>query len=349
MGDMYLFTADGFFITQLFQDSRVGKLWAMPDPKRNMLLNDLSLHDENFFPSLTQTPDGKVYVVDGGRTSIVRVDGLDTMRRLPSTPLNLSATQLQEAQKFQTEHELARQQQTGAKSLEVKVISGATPSIGDLASSWKSAKWATVDRRITQVGWNANPDVVEAAVEVVGDRLFASFHTGDPKLLENADDVANAPFKTGGALDLMIGVNPTANTQRQNPVEGDVRLLVYQVEGKTKAMLYRAIVPGTRTPVPFSSPSRTITLDQVEDVSTLVELSVDGGNYTFSVPLKTLGLKPTNGEKIKADIGILRGNGSQTVQRVYWNNKATGITSDVPSEAELVPGLWGDWVFQCPR
>ena len=27
---------------------------------------------------------------------------------------------------------------------------------------------------------------------------------------------------------------------------------------------------------------------------------------------------------------------------VYWSNKATGITADVPSEAELTPGLWGD-------
>ena len=27
--------------------------------------------------------------------------------------------------------------------------------------------------------------------------------------------------------------------------------------------------------------------------------------------------------------------------RVYWTNKATGITSDVPSEATLTPLLWG--------
>ena len=33
----------------------------------------------------------------------------------------------------------------------------------------------------------------------------------------------------------------------------------------------------------------------------------------------------------------------QTTQRVYWNNKATAITADVPSEAELTPKLWGLW------
>ena len=70
------------------------------------------------------------------------------------------------------------------------------------------------------------------------------------------------------------------------------------------------------------------------------------GSFVFSIPLAVLGLKPVAGEKIQADIGILRGNGQQTVQRVYWNNKATGITSDVPSEAELTPNLWGEWIFK---
>jgi hypothetical protein len=42
-------------------------------------------------------------------------------------------------------------------------------------------------------------------------------------------------------------------------------------------------------------------------------------------------------------IGLLRGNGFQTLQRVYWSNKATGITADVPSEAELTPQLWSEW------
>ena len=75
-GDMYLFTADGLYVTQMFQDARTGKSWNMPHPQRNMLLNDVTTHDENFFPSMTQTPDGQVYLIDGGRTSLVRIDGL---------------------------------------------------------------------------------------------------------------------------------------------------------------------------------------------------------------------------------------------------------------------------------
>ena len=58
------------------------------------------------------------------------------------------------------------------------------------------------------------------------------------------------------------------------------------------------------------------------------------------------GARPEVMQAIKGDIGILRGNGFQTLQRVYWNNKATAITADVPSEAELTPKLWGKWKVQ---
>jgi hypothetical protein len=128
-------------------------------------------------------------------------------------------------------------------------------------------------------------------------------------------------------------------------VPGDERLLITLVEGKTKAVLYRAVVPGAQHPVPFSSPWRTVTMDQVQDVSDQVRLASAEGNYEVSVPLAVLGLNPSPGLQVRGDVGILRGNGFQTLQRVYWHNKATAITSDVPSEAELTPQLWGTWRF----
>jgi hypothetical protein len=128
-------------------------------------------------------------------------------------------------------------------------------------------------------------------------------------------------------------------------VPGDIRLLVTRVAGKTRALVYRAVVPGVAEPVKFSSPWRTITLDRVDDVSAEVQLADDGaGHYEFSIPLKTLGAafeKAQAGMRWRGDVGILRGNGSQTLQRVYWTNKATAIVSDVPSEAQLMPKLWG--------
>jgi hypothetical protein len=220
-------------------------------------------------------------------------------------------------------------------------------SLDGIFATLKSAQWATLDQRIVKQGWADRPDLAKAAIAVAGNRLYAAFRTNEPNLLANSGAVANAPFKTGGALDLMIGTNPNADPKRQSPVPGDLRLLVYLVDGQPRAMLYRAVVPGTKNPVPFSSPWRTITLDQVQDVTGQIEFkALDAGSFLFSIPLDTLGLKPAPGMRIRADIGILRGSPVQTLQRVYWSNKATGITSDVPSEAELTPNLWGEWIFK---
>ena len=84
-GNIYVFTADGLFVAELFRDVRRGRSWAMPIAQRGMKLNDVSLHDENFWPSITQTADGEIYLVDGARTSLVRVEGLERIRRLSET------------------------------------------------------------------------------------------------------------------------------------------------------------------------------------------------------------------------------------------------------------------------
>jgi hypothetical protein len=156
----------------------------------------------------------------------------------------------------------------------------------------------------------------------------------------------------------MLGTDPKADRTARRPVEGDLRLLVTRAGDKaagkpadkagekTLAILYRPVVPGTKQPVPFSSPWRTITLDEVKDVSDQVRLAGTEGNFEFSVPLALLGLRPEGGQTLRGDLGVLRGNGFQTLHRVYWHNKATAITSDVPSEAELTPWLWGVLKFQ---
>ena len=90
MGNMYLMTADGLFVATLFHDIRVRPNWAMPTAVRGMDVSNLSLHDENFCPSLTQTADGDVFVVDGARVSLVRVEGLDTIRRIGPSSLEVT-------------------------------------------------------------------------------------------------------------------------------------------------------------------------------------------------------------------------------------------------------------------
>jgi len=349
-GPMHIFTSDGLYVAQLFQDMRTGGPWRMPSAVRGMVANELTPSDENFWPFVTQTADGSVYIVAGRPNCIVSVDGLQTVRRLPDATLTVSADDLNHARDYFVQAEAARQAARGRSTLAVALRADAPAVDGNLAD-WQSADWADIDRRGSRAYFNSSskPYDVSGAVAVSGDRLFAAWKTGDKDLLRNAGDVPYALFKTGGALDLMIGASdPAADDRRSSPVPGDVRLLITRVGDRTRALVYRQrVAAGDPTqPVPFSSPGRTIPFDRVDDISDQVQLAVDAvGNYEVSVPLSAIGLKPEAGRSIRGDIGILRGTGTTTTQRVYWSNKATAIVADVPSEAELKPGLWGTWQF----
>jgi hypothetical protein len=358
MGNVYLFTADGLFVATLFKDARLGRPWAMPIARREMLLNDLTLHDENFWPSITQTADGQIYLVDGGRTSLVRVDGLDSIRRLPSTQMQISRDELQQAESYQLRNELLRQQNQGPDKLTVAIRQTA-PVVDGKLDDWAGAAWVDIDKSGVAAFFDSNskPHNVTAALAVADGRLFAAFKVDNPNLLDNSGELLRNLFKTGGALDLMIGADPAADPKREHAVQGDQRLLVTRVKGKTVAMLYQPVVAGSKSePVSFTSPLRTIRFDRVEDVSDRVKLAstveqdekarTESGIFEFSIPLATLGLRPQPAQSLRGDIGILRGSDFQTLQRVYWRNKATGITADIPSEAELTPQLWGTFEFK---
>ncbi|CAN5908813.1 hypothetical protein BH11VER1_BH11VER1_09160 [soil metagenome] len=334
MGNMYLFTADGLFVSTFFHDIRLRPNWAAPVAMRDMDVTDVSLHDENFWPSITQTPDGKIYLIDGGRTSLVRVDGLDSIKRLPEQTITVTTEDLDKSRDWFARAEAARQKKRGSGILAVSLRKQA-PTVDGLLEDWPTTTdWASIDRRGIKANFNSNskPYEVSAAVCISGDRIFAAWRSSEKDLLNNSGENPNALFKTGGCLDLML------------QSDTDQRLLVTLIKGKPRAMLYRAKVPGTAQPVAFSSPWRSISIDVVEDVTESVVFATDKeGNYELSIPLAKLHWQPKSGDTLRADLGVLRGSNFQTTQRVYWANKATAITADVPSEAELTPQLWGKW------
>jgi hypothetical protein len=224
------------------------------------------------------------------------------------------------------------------------------PKIDGQMADWADAAWVDIDRRGVAAYFDSHskPYAETGAMAVSNGRLFAIWRTDAPNLLENSGALENALFRTGGALELMLGADPNADPHRTEPETGDLRLIVTKVSGRPRALLYRAVVPGTgvQEKVHFNSPWRSVSFDHMEDVSKDVILFTDGeGNYELSIALNRLGLHPYSGMTIRGDIGILRGNGSETVQRTYWNNKATAILADLPSEAMLTPQLWGHIVF----
>jgi hypothetical protein len=252
------------------------------------------------------------------------VEGLEAIRRLPDERLEVTPEQLREAEAWRTAREQARQHEQPDQTATVRLLTE-PPTLDGNVNDWPEDSFVRIDGRAS------------AALAVADGRLWAAFRTGDAGLLRNACESLPLLFKSGGALDLMV-----------ESVPGGVRLLVAQVGGTTTAVLYRPTdQDALGQPVPFTSPLRTVTFDRVQDVSDQVSLAADGaGNYELSVPVTLLGLVSAPNQSARGDVGVLRGDGSRTLQRIYWHNKSTSITSDIPSEAELKPDLWGTFVFQ---
>src|SRR6185436_11063479 len=150
----------------------------------------------------------------------------DTVARLPAVERTLTADDLDRARAYVVEQEAARQGSAGRGLLKVALRSAA-PAVDGKPDDWKDAEWVDVDKSGVPAYFNSDskPHDVTAAVAVANGRLYAFFRTGEKDLLRNSGELATAPFKTGGALDLMIGTNPKSDPKRDRAAAGDVRLL----------------------------------------------------------------------------------------------------------------------------
>jgi hypothetical protein len=159
-------------------------------------------------------------------------------------------------------------------------------------------------------------------------------------------------FTTGDCVDLMFGVNRKADPHRKEGGTGDNRLLLTIRDGKPLAVLYKQVDPTRNWPVAFMSPSRAIYFGgvmELQDARMAVTRSKTGYVLTASIPLATLGIKPEAASSfLMGDVGVIFGSesGNGARLRLYWANKETAITSDVPSEAALVPANWGRFQFE---
>ncbi|WP_322048495.1 hypothetical protein [Paraburkholderia sp. J67] len=351
-GSVYLFTADGLFVATLFKDTRLDTAPPPPNATRGIDLSAVSLGPECFHPTIVRADDGNVYMQAGSTAPLLRIVGLEGVRRLPDQQIAVSAEQLVEAQR-EARESAARIASANVGNTVLDVALHADAS----AQNWpdSATQWATIDTRSIQVGdWGHQDSETKAALAVFSDRLYIAVTTDSPTLLDNSGEALQNLFATGGGIDLMLGANADADPNRSNAVQGDERLVVSRVHDMTKAMLYRPVAPSDGlAPITYSSPLRTLHFDRVDEVSDKVDVSIErqaGGNapsvlYKISVPLGVLGLNATAGRTLAGDIGVLRGNGFQTLQRAYWSNKAGGLVSDLPGEAELTPNLWGKLRF----
>ncbi len=367
-GVMYYFTTDGMFLGTVGGFRPEAEGWNMLKLERNASMKAINFSGEHFYPTFTRTSDGKFYMVAGmNHASIVRVDGFDTIRRLPDQKLDVTAAQLKALMAENASSGDEPKEEAREKILSVPIGLAGRETRANPAD-WEGVPWVTVEKRnvsFESFSKGTPFPYIEMAVAMAGDRLHIAVKTHEKDLLVNTANNPLLLFKTGGGLDIQMGTNLKAPADRKAPVEGDIRILIAQDSGgKPIAMLYEPVSPSAAKsgikPEVFSSPLREIRFDRVVEISDVLKLArikdtvtlVSPGNkdktktmqreiWEASIPLSSIGLKPVLGLSIRADLGVLIGSAGETVQRSYWSNKKTGLVNDVPSEAELLPASWG--------
>jgi hypothetical protein len=329
-GAIYLMTMDGLFVQTLGGDERNTPRWRMPKGRRGARIDGVSFSAEHFHPTITQVGDGSIYMVVGHeQSSIVKLEGLASVRRRDFVRVEIP-------EDWTARRPLTRIERARKQSREVLSVGRLEhgPQVDGRLDEWPSdTQWADIGGR------------AKAAVILAEGRLYAAFRTGDAGALSNSGGDYRYLFKTGGALDLMIGADPGAARDRQSPVAGDLRLLVTRTQGRARAVLFRphGLLGRPGPEVLYQSPVGKVRFDEVADISERVSLAGRDGDFELSVPLDVLGLTSGAGVELQGDLGLLRGDGAQTVERIYWNNLDTNLVSDIPTEARLEPGRWGIW------
>ncbi len=322
MGEIYVYTVDGLLVTTLGADIRSAPFWPYPEQKPGMDITGLSFDAEHFWPFMFGLDDGNVYLnVGKWHSSIVRLDGLDSVKRIDLGTVNVTADMIAAAAPLR-----AAKIADAAIRDEVPVTSLHATVDGKL-DEWPADNWAPINPKSSfQLGLD-------------GDKLVVAYRTDQPQLLRNSSTEYPFAFTQGGGLDLML--RTTGNDTDRGVRPGDVRLLVTQKDGKTLAVLYHQKSPTRGHPATFASPVGQVAFDDVEDISSSVEVAANGGNYEFSVPLSVLGLDNPAGKTLRGDVGFVISDGMRARARVYWHNKWDSMCADVPSEARLNPSQWG--------
>jgi hypothetical protein len=353
-GCVHLGTSDGLYVGTVMRDARTAEGWPA-SVKRGDNVNDYTNGQESFGVSLQQLDDGRIILSVGGEMiGLCRLEGLDSVRRLPRQTVTVGPSELQAALKMQAD--LRAEQKAAQDSIKVRIDEKSRPATATLAD-WKDADWAIIEKARIPVGMGTKPMEMKGAMRVCGDRLHVAWLLRNgANFLDNSVETPASLFKSGAALDLMLGA-AGADAGRKNPVAGDQRILIARTPGQKgtlTAMLYRqkSSTPGNKQT--FSSPWRSIEFDDVREITPSVAFKesppipdqpTDRRLYEVSIPLELLGLKVKQGTIIRGDIGYLRGTPGQTSERVYWHNKVTGLIADVPGEALLDPARWGTIEF----
>jgi len=345
-GTWHIWTADGLLAGRLFRDIREPgrQAWSMPECRRGMELQDVTVSQEHFSGYFCRAADGRYYVVAGhNHASVLEVVGLDGFRRLTGK-VTVTAEDLARAREHDRQRR-AREVYRKARLVACHRVDSPIRPDGDL-SDWKLEP-VCIDGR----------EDVRFRMAHDAENLYVCYEVSRCGPLRNTGNDWRRLYKTGASVDLQIGTDPQADPARQDPVAGDLRLLMtVTADGQPAAVLYRPVDPAAPKDLAWETHTMVFrtAFDRVErlpDVAIGLREEKEGYVLEAAIPLKRIGLTVREGMRLKMDWGVLvsGAHGNEVLERLYWSNQMTQILSDEAAEAQLQPSLWAHVLFAAAR
>ncbi|HUT10477.1 MAG TPA: sugar-binding protein [Thermoguttaceae bacterium] len=348
LGQDFLMTTDGLCISALFEDVRLPG--GMLPPTEEALIGKsvkwYTNKDEPFNGWFGKQADGRIRTVTGmprEGAMVLEVTGLETIRRFDGGTIALDAAVIAGAAADNARRAEAAKSEKVTRYVVKKALRA--PTLDGNPEAWKDAASLTISRE-------GLPDSAVAQLAYDDNNLYARFAVKDASPWRNEGKDFGRLFKTGDAVDIQLGMNPTAAARAQ-PVEGDVRIVIGQVDGKPVAVLMAPVAKGAPANAgkTYTSPVGSKTFARVEVMKNArIFATPEDAGYVVeaAIPWQAFGGKPATGATLRGDAGFLSSDnqGLRTTARTYWMNKDTNLVSDEPLEAWLYPSNWGELVFE---
>ncbi len=342
LGEDYYLTTDGVFVDIMTKDGRIP---GIQRPQAESELRALSFsalcgRGEHFSGVISRQSDGVVRasgaIPADQACNIIRVEGLESIRRFAAADVDVTLEALVKADQDNGRRALA-----AARPPDPYAIGVASRNANG------QVQWNQV--KSLRISCDGQPVTADFRAVYDAENLYLSYNVNDPTPWKNTGNEYRLLFKTGDCVDIQL--SPSGN-QAAKAVDGDLRVVMANFNGKPVAVLMKPVAPGAPAGDKhnFTSPVMTVTFDQVKLLDAVVpEVAVRGNGYTLTatVPWSVLGVTPKPELKLRGDVGFILSDPSGTINtaRVYWSNKNTNLVNDQPNEAVIQPQAFGVFVL----
>lgn len=347
LGQDYFMTTDGLFVGTLFRD---GRLPSNPLPSREKQLlgrpmGTFSEGGEPFSGWFGRQADGIIRMTTSmARTAsmIVRIKGLETLRRFEADPVKLDTARLAQAERANAARAAAAEE---PKTYTVERMQN-QPKIDGKTDDWKGHETVRIQRA-------SSPRRATARLAYDATNLYLLMDVADDSPWTNSGKDFSRLFKTGDAVDLQLHAGEPVERRGRDPVPGDLRIVMAPFGKGSAAVLMQPVdadAPDAAGQT-YTSPIMTKRFDRVEILKEAsVAVTTSTGQYTLeaAIPLEAIGLEAKPGQTIRGDLGFISSDagGTVNVARTYWSNEHTNLVNDLPSESWLYPESWGRIRFE---